>query len=96
MTENIAVVDAPTVIIGILKIIHKIFKNIICNKGVINAIVVKNAANSFSRKDLDKLTEFVKIYKAKALSYLKYNDSELSGSIFKVMNEEEKLEIAED
>lgn len=71
----------------------EVFKNIITNNGMINAIVVKNAADKFSRKDLDKLTEFVKIYKAKALSYLKYTDNELSGSIFKIMNEEEKESI---
>lgn len=71
----------------------EIFKNIIENKGIINALVVKNHASDYSRKDLDKLTEFVKIYGAKALSYLKYNDGELSGSIVKVMNEEEKSSL---
>lgn len=68
----------------------EIFKNIISDKGIINCLVVKDAANKFSRKDLDKLTEFVKTYKAKALSYLKYNANELSGSIIKVISDEEK------
>ena len=67
-----------------------IFKNILDENGIINAIVVKNASDKFSRKDLDKLTEFVKIYGAKALSYLKYNDNELSGSIAKVISDSEK------
>ena len=71
----------------------EIFKNIINNNGIINCIVVKNAADKFSRKDLDKLTEFVKIYKAKALSYLKYNENELNGSIAKVTSEEEKSNL---
>ena len=53
----------------------EIFKNIINDNGIINCLVVKNAADKFSRKDLDKLTDFVKIYKAKALSYLKYNQN---------------------
>ena len=48
-----------------------IFRNIIESNGMINALVVKNAADKYSRKDLDKLTDFVKIYGAKALSYLK-------------------------
>ena len=73
----------------------EIFRNIINAKGIINAIVVKDAADKFSRKDLDKLTEFVKIYKAKALSYLKYTDNEFSGSIIKVMNENEKNNICD-
>lgn len=67
-----------------------IFQNILNDKGLINCLVVKNASDKFSRKDLDKLTDFVKIYKAKALSYLKYNNDELTGSIIKVMSEEEK------
>lgn len=68
----------------------EIFKNIINDNGIINCLVVKNASDKFSRKDLDKLTDYVKIYKAKALSYLKYNQNELSGSIAKVTSEEEK------
>ena len=70
-----------------------IFKTILEEKGIINAIVVKNASDKFSRKDLDKLTEFVKIYGAKALSYLKYNDNELSGSIVKVISDTEKTDL---
>ena len=68
----------------------EIFKNILSSKGVVNAIVLKNKSNDLSRKDIDKLTDFVKIYKAKALSYLKYNNSELTGSIAKVMADSEK------
>ena len=65
-----------------------IFKNVLEEDGIINAIVVKNSADKYSRKDLDKLTEFVKTYKASGLAYLKYQD-EVSGSIFKVLKEEE-------
>ncbi len=71
----------------------EIFKNILSNEGSINAIVVKNSADKFSRKDIDKLTDFVKIYNAKALSFLKYINSEISGSIAKVLNDDEKNEI---
>ena len=67
-----------------------IFKGILEEKGIINAIVVKNASDKFSRKDLDKLTEFVKVYGAKALSYLKYSNTELTGSIAKVTSDIEK------
>ena len=70
-----------------------VFKNIIENKGVINCLVVKNVANSFSRKDIDKLTEFVKTYKVGGLAWLKYVDNELSGSIAKVISETEKEEL---
>lgn len=71
-----------------------VFKNVIEDGGVINAIVVSNAADKYSRKDLDKLTEYVKTYKASGLAYLKYQ-SEVSGSIYKVMSEEEVLSLKE-
>lgn len=74
----------------------EIFKNIISDNGMINCLVVKNSADKFSRKDLDKLTDFVKTYKAKALSYLKYNTSELSGSIVKVISDEEKNSLVQE
>jgi len=73
----------------------EIFKNIINDNGIINCLVVKNSSDKFSRKDLDKLTDFVKIYKAKALSYLKYSENELNGSIAKVTSDEEKKELIE-
>ena len=72
-----------------------IFKSILESNGIINAIVVKDASDKFSRKDLDKLTEFVKVYKAKALSYLKYNNNELTGSIAKVISDSEKENLIE-
>ncbi len=71
----------------------EVFKNILAANGEINAIVVKGKADAFSRKDIDKLTDFVKIYGAKALSYLKYNQNEITGSIAKVMSDSEKNTI---
>ncbi len=71
----------------------EIYKGIISEKGIINCLVVKNAADKYSRKELDKLQEFVKTYKANVLSYLKYTEGELNGSISKVMSDEEKVEL---
>ncbi|MDD6878935.1 MAG: aspartate--tRNA ligase [bacterium] len=71
----------------------EIFRNILNENGIINAIVLKNKADSLSRKDIDKLTDLVKVYKAKALSYLKYNDNELTGSISKVLSDKEKQDL---
>lgn len=65
-----------------------VFKNAIENKGIINCLVIKDKADAYSRKDLDKLTDFVKTYKAKGLAYLKIGE-EITGSIAKVMKEEE-------
>lgn len=74
----------------------EIFSKIIADKGIINAIVLPGLASTISRKEIDKLTEFVKVYKASALSYLKYNDGELTGSIVKIMSDEEKKRIIEE
>ena len=65
-----------------------IFNDCLANNGVINALVVKNAADKYSRKDLDKLTDYVKTYKANGLFFLKYNEGVFSGSIAKIMNDE--------
>lgn len=64
-----------------------IFKEIVKNNGIINCLIVKNSADKYSRKELDKLTEYVKTFQAKALSYLKYTDKALNGSISKVISE---------
>ncbi len=69
-----------------------LFKNTLENNGIINGIVVKNAASIYSRKELDKLTEFVKTYKAEGLAYLKF-DNEVTGSIAKAITDTELSQI---
>ena len=59
---------------------------------LVNAIVVNDKASDFSRKEIDKLTEFVKTYKASGLAYLKM-DKELTGSIAKLLNDEERTNL---
>ena len=63
-------------------------KKVIEEKGIINALVLKNKADKYSRKEIDKLTDFVKTYKATGLAYIKVEDT-LSGSIVKNLSEEE-------
>ena len=67
-----------------------IFQNVIEQGGEVNAIVVSNAADRFSRKQLDKLQEYVRIYGAKALAFLKVGADGISGSIAKAISETEK------
>ena len=69
-----------------------IFKNVIEDKGIINAIVAKNAADKYSRKQLDELTDFAKSKKASGLAYIKIDD-EITGSIAKVLSEKEINEL---
>ena len=72
-----------------------VFKNVLNDGGIINAIVVKNAADKYSRKDLDRLTDFVKSKKASGLAYLKFNE-EITGSIAKVVSENEINSLKEE
>ena len=71
-----------------------VFKNVIENNGIINCLVVKGEAENYSRKALDQLTDFVKTYRASGLAYLKIAD-EVSGSIAKVISEEELNNLKE-
>lgn len=68
----------------------QVFKNTLEANGIIQAMVVKNGADKFSRKQLDKLQDFVKVYGAKALANLKYTDAGWAGSVNKVLSDEEK------
>ena len=67
-----------------------VFANTIKDGGIIKALVFHNACDKLSRKKLDELTEFVKIYKAKAIAYLKYDKNEFSGSVNNALPENEK------
>ena len=53
----------------------------------VKAIVVKNAADSYSRKDIDKLTEQAKQYGAKGLAWVKVASGELNGSVAKFLKD---------
>jgi len=68
----------------------QVFRNVLNNGGIIKAVVFKNAAGHISRKKFDELNEFVKIYKAKGLAYLKYDNDEFAGSLNNALPIEEK------
>ncbi len=68
------------------------FKSNLENDGIINAVVAKNAADKYSRKEIDKLTDYVKTYKASGLAYLKVED-EMSGSIAKLLSANERTDL---
>ena len=69
-------------------------KDALEKNGIINGIVVKDAADKYSRKEIDKCTDFVKTYKATGLIYLK-KEAELTGSIVKLLTKEEKETLIE-
>lgn len=59
----------------------KVFKDTIESNGEIKAIVAKGAAEQYTRKDMDALTEFVNIYGAKGLAWVKVVEEGLTGPI---------------
>lgn len=65
-----------------------VFKTNLENNGVIKAIKVDN--HSFSRKETDKFSEFVKIYKAKGVAFVKYENNDFTGGIAKFLSDDEK------
>ena len=67
----------------------KVFAAAVANGGQVKAINVKGAAEKYSRKDIDALTEFVAVYGAKGLAWLKVDAEGLKGPIAKFFNEED-------
>lgn len=64
--------------------------------GTIGALYFENAANQYSRKALDQLQDFVKYgFGVQALAYLKKENGSYTGSIRKVISEEELKHLDE-
>lgn len=68
----------------------KVFENCLNEGGIVQAMNVKNGADKFSRKQLDKLQDYVKVYGAKALANLKLTAEGFAGSVTKVLSDAEK------
>lgn len=59
---------------------------------VVKGIVVKGNADKYSRKSIDKLTEFAKQFGAKGLAWVKFTDGSLNGPVAKFLTSiEDKL-----
>ena len=65
-----------------------VFTGAIENGGSVRAIVAKNAASVYTRKEIDKLTEYVRGIGAKGLAYVRWVD-EPNASFKKFMTEDE-------
>ena len=67
-----------------------VFKNCVADGGIIKSLTFHNATDKLSRKKFDELSEFAKIYKAKGVAYLKYENNEFSGSVNNALPQSEK------
>ncbi len=70
----------------------KVFKDAVANGGLVKGINAKECAR-FSRKDLDNLTDFVKIYGAKGLAWVKITADGWQSPIAKFFTPEELEQI---
>ncbi len=66
-----------------------VFKSAIENGGSVRAIVAKNAANVYTRKEIDKLTEHAKGIGAKGLAYIRWVDDAPTCSFAKFLKDGE-------
>lgn len=72
----------------------KVFSGSILQGGSVRAINVKGAASKVSRKEIDRLIEWIKAYGAKGLAFTKINDDgSCSSSYEKFLSESECQEI---
>ncbi len=72
-----------------------VFTDAIKNGGSVRAILAKNCADKFSRKDIDSLQEYIKTYRAKGLVWIIKNEEGYRTSVNKFFTKEQFDEIAE-
>ena len=70
-----------------------VFSGAIANGGTVRAINAKNSSNILTRKEIDKLTEYVKGIGAKGLGYIRWVEDAPTCSFAKFMTEDEMKEI---
>lgn len=66
-----------------------VFKNAVADGGAVKAIVAKDAASKYSRKKIDKLTDYAKGIGAKGLAYIRWADEVPNCSFGKFLKEGE-------
>lgn len=67
----------------------KVFSGAVQNGGSVRAINAKGCGKAFSRREIDALVEFVKIYGAKGMAWISVEENEIKSSFAKFFTEEE-------
>ncbi|MEL0538809.1 aspartate--tRNA ligase [Staphylococcus debuckii] len=73
----------------------KVFKDTVEKGGEVKAIAAKGAADKYTRKDMDALTEFVNIYGAKGLAWVKVVEDGFSGPIARFFEDKDVEKVKE-
>ena len=71
----------------------KVFANVVKKGGIVKALNAKGCVD-MSRKEIDDLTAFVAVYRAKGLAWIKIRDDGWQSPIAKFFSETEKDELA--
>ncbi|MEZ4567592.1 MAG: aspartate--tRNA ligase, partial [Desulfobacterales bacterium] len=67
----------------------KVFADVVKKGGLVKAINAKGCA-TFTRKEIDDLTDFVAVYRAKGLAWIKVRENDWQSPIAKFFTDEEK------
>lgn len=73
----------------------KVFKDTVEKGGEVKALAAKGAADKYTRKDMDTLTEFVNIYGAKGLAWVKVVEDGFSGPIARFFEDKDIEKVKE-
>jgi aspartyl-tRNA synthetase len=72
----------------------KVFADVVNKGGIVKALNAKGCID-FSRKEIDDLADFVAVYRAKGMAWIKVRESEWQSPIVKFFTDEEKKALAE-
>ena len=73
----------------------RVFSESIKDGGIAKCLIVKNNGDKYSRSDIEHMIEFVKIYGAKGMAWLKYDNDQFNGVIAKNLEDEKLMAIKE-
>ena len=71
----------------------KVFSGAIANGGFVKGIAVKDGAQKYSRKQIEKKQDYIKRYHAKGLAWVKFEDGEFSGPVSRFLSDENKAAL---
>ena len=72
----------------------KVFSEVVRHGGIVKALNAKGCVD-LSRKEIDDLGEFVGVYRAKGLAWIKIREDAWQSPIAKFFNDQEKAQLAE-
>ncbi len=72
----------------------KVFASVVKKGGLVKAINAKGCAD-FTRKQIDELTDYAAVYKAKGLAWIKIKEDQWQSPIAKFFSDDEKAALAE-